>query len=272
MNATFNGIKKARSIDEALVTGMINENAEIGKVIRGDCFVQHIMIQYGVDGADVMQVLGSSSKEDPLKREKLAEIAAQLKKEYCLNDYVRNAELVKRYGRADVMSMANAAMERNMDFYVVESTARALGLNNTNDIMQFIPYSEEAKDLMTLMGDSAVPFKTHDNKGKLHIFFYDRTDAELEARIERDFSKQDMDRLLKRAGIKYNTRYKIFHLLNGRLTPTDNDPENIEDEETMPIQETSLENITDGHYRDDPMEKCVGAPVPDYNPERQLMF
>lgn len=252
-----------RKIKESV---LLSENQEI---VDEDKFVQGISKMFDVEPNQVMGVLRSSEKDDDaLKRYKLAELAGAFKRDYSMNNYPKNAELIKKYGRKDLLSLAEFAKEEKVDFYGVEEIANRLELTEIDDIKQIMPHYHGSKKLLGTVGKNTATFKTYDAEGEMHIFIYDNSDAELSIKLN-DYikSKEETDDLLGKENIGQETRYKIFHLIKDKLTPTDNLDDSENSKHNLSIQtadkdvfnQTTDENALNANYRDNPMEKVQGG-------------
>lgn len=245
------------SIDELLndtkAFPVIDEESRMQRTHR-DTFIKYVSKTYGVKRAKVVEVLNRSGKDEFYKRQKLAEIAGIMKKEYDMDNYIRNAEMVKKYGREGLTAIAAAAKKSNVHPYHADKVAVWLGLDKAEDVIQMIPYREEVRDLTKLLGENVASLRAYDQGNRLHIFFYDRADAEFSTRAEGK-SKEEIEELLNIENIKYKDMFGRFHILGGMITPRFPDSE---EPESIRVN-TTISNLTDAAYRQDPLERFTGG-------------
>jgi hypothetical protein len=223
-------------------------------------FIAHIEATYGINPIEVAEVLKHSKKDEFNKRYKLAELAAIMKKKYDMTNYIRNAELVKKYGREGITAIVTAAKKSKVHPYHADKVAVWLGLDNAEDVIQMIPYREEVRDLTKLLTADVVPLRAYDESNRLYIFFHNKSDAEFSAKAEGK-SKEEVEKILITGNVKYKNMYSRFYLLKGILTPDIKSREDLEDgenqEQSIPFgAKITPEHLTHGVYtgKDDPLK------------------
>lgn len=257
---------------------VIDEKGRMQRTHR-DVFIRYISETYGVKRAEVVEVLNRSGKDEFYKRQKLAEIAGIMKKEYDMKNYIRNAEMVKKYGREGLTAIVTAAKKSNVHPYHADKVAVWLGLDRVEDVIQMIPYREEAKDLTKLLGENVSSLRAYDQGNRLHIFFYCKSDAEFSAKAEGK-SKEEVEKILTLGNIKYKNMFGRFHILNGMLTPNIRDNEDEEQEHAIPVgAKIDAEHLSHGVYkdaqgvsRDDPFANVTGGEEEPGIGEEELDF
>ena len=137
-----------------------------------DSIVNHIAETYGISPNKIKPIISEGQFGHFADRLRLAEQAAIMKKDFPMPAYSRNVELIQKYGYKELITIAESAMEKQVDVYNLDRTIESLRLEGMREIGQIIPLAEEAADTLKIYSDSHTFYKTFDKEGRLHFFLY----------------------------------------------------------------------------------------------------
>lgn len=252
-------------LQDSEVFPRIDVDKEISRLTE-DPLVGYISDRFRIKRDDVLTVKNYADKMDQVDRLKLIEQAALLKSDFGMNNYVRNAALIQKYGYESVREIAKSA-EKPSDVYFLDSCSKLFNLNN-EDMVNIAPSAEQVREVLEIAGGNAEILKAYDHRGEPHFYISLIPKEEIGKNICNITAKEFLDFELSHTNLdqrRVNGRFKILYRGSHHFAEEDDMERHsglsriFKEMQTQRPQTTiSKENYFDGDYRNDILEEKTG--------------